>query len=61
MASMRMQILMGLVVLAPVRGQTVDWRAAEEESMRHFQALVRMDTSDPPGVSGLSSKSSEPS
>jgi len=26
-----------------------DWRAVDEESLRHFQALVRLDTSDPPG------------
>jgi acetylornithine deacetylase/succinyl-diaminopimelate desuccinylase-like protein len=26
-----------------------DWTAFEAETLRHFQALVRMDTSDPPG------------
>ena len=26
-----------------------DWRRIEEETMRHFQALIRIDTSDPPG------------
>ena len=26
-----------------------DWTAVEAETLRHFQALVRMDTSDPPG------------
>jgi acetylornithine deacetylase/succinyl-diaminopimelate desuccinylase-like protein len=26
-----------------------DWAAVQEETMRHFQALVRMDTTDPPG------------
>lgn len=26
-----------------------DWTALEAETLRHFQALVRMDTSDPPG------------
>jgi acetylornithine deacetylase/succinyl-diaminopimelate desuccinylase-like protein len=26
-----------------------EWRAFEEESMRHFQELLRFDTSDPPG------------
>jgi len=26
-----------------------DWTALEDETMRHFQALVRLDTSDPPG------------
>ena len=28
---------------------SLDWAAAEAETLRHFQALVRMDTSDPPG------------
>jgi acetylornithine deacetylase/succinyl-diaminopimelate desuccinylase-like protein len=27
----------------------LDWAAIEAETLRHFQALVRMDTSDPPG------------
>ena len=26
-----------------------DWALVEEETLRHFQALVRVDTSDPPG------------
>jgi acetylornithine deacetylase/succinyl-diaminopimelate desuccinylase-like protein len=26
-----------------------DWAALEEETLRHFQALLRFDTSDPPG------------
>ncbi|MBL0157910.1 MAG: peptidase dimerization domain-containing protein [Bryobacterales bacterium] len=26
-----------------------DWRSLQEETLRHFQALVRMDTTDPPG------------
>jgi acetylornithine deacetylase/succinyl-diaminopimelate desuccinylase-like protein len=30
-------------------GQTPDWRALEDETMRHFQALLRLDTSNPPG------------
>ena len=29
--------------------QPIDWTTIEAETMRHFQALVRMDTSDPPG------------
>ena len=43
-----------LILLAAARpaGQTPaqpDWASLEDETMRHFQALVRMDTSDPPG------------
>lgn len=26
-----------------------DWKAVEEETMQHFQAILRMNTSDPPG------------
>ncbi|MES2695720.1 MAG: M20/M25/M40 family metallo-hydrolase [Verrucomicrobiota bacterium] len=26
-----------------------NWTAVDEETMRHFQALIRLDTSDPPG------------
>jgi len=26
-----------------------DWSAIEAETLRHFEALVRLDTSDPPG------------
>jgi acetylornithine deacetylase/succinyl-diaminopimelate desuccinylase-like protein len=28
---------------------SIDWAAIEAETLRHFQALVRMDTTDPPG------------
>ena len=27
----------------------VDWPAVERETMEHFQAVLRFDTSDPPG------------
>lgn len=26
-----------------------DWAAVEEETLRHFRALLQFDTSDPPG------------
>jgi acetylornithine deacetylase/succinyl-diaminopimelate desuccinylase-like protein len=29
--------------------QSVDWRQYEAETLRHFQALLQLDTSDPPG------------
>jgi acetylornithine deacetylase/succinyl-diaminopimelate desuccinylase-like protein len=29
--------------------QQPEWKSFEEETLRHFQALVRFDTSDPPG------------
>ena len=40
--------LAGLTVVSqPSRGP--DWTALEAEALRHFEALVRFDTSDPPG------------
>ena len=27
----------------------IDWKAVEAETLQHFQALVRIDTSNPPG------------
>src|SRR5258705_9512387 len=27
----------------------IDWKAIEAETLQHFQALVRIDTSNPPG------------
>ncbi|MBM3769579.1 MAG: M20/M25/M40 family metallo-hydrolase, partial [Acidobacteria bacterium] len=40
----RLLIAIGLVPLA-----AQDWKAIEAETIRHFQALIRFDTSDPPG------------
>lgn len=34
---------------AAAPAKSIDWPAIDEETMRHFQALVRLDTSDPPG------------
>ena len=47
-------ILHGFVVLAALTWSTQapaqpDWQAVEAEALRHFQALVKFDTSDPPG------------
>ena len=40
-----------LLVLAAfvATAQTPDWKAIDDETMRHFQALLKFDTSDPPG------------
>jgi acetylornithine deacetylase/succinyl-diaminopimelate desuccinylase-like protein len=38
----------GAAVSAQTRS-TPDWTAVEAEALKHFQALVRIDTSDPPG------------
>ena len=42
--------LAGMVAVLVLSSQaTPDWRAVEEETMRHYQALLRLDTSNPPG------------
>src|SRR6202050_3704650 len=35
--------------LLTAAAQTPDWAKVNEEAMRHFQALVRIDSTDPPG------------
>ena len=37
------------ICLALAAGAQPDWPRIEEETLRHFQELVRFDTSDPPG------------
>jgi hypothetical protein len=39
----------GAVTLAAQSQSHLDWTKVEEETMRHYQALLRFDTSDPPG------------
>jgi acetylornithine deacetylase/succinyl-diaminopimelate desuccinylase-like protein len=47
---MRASIVSALVVFAVAAGaQTPDWSKVNEEAMRHFQALVQIDSTDPPG------------
>ena len=41
-------VVTSTVVLAQTPAQP-DWARLEAETMQHFQALVRFDTSDPPG------------
>jgi acetylornithine deacetylase/succinyl-diaminopimelate desuccinylase-like protein len=46
--------VMALAVVAPVViaaqiSPAVDWSRVESETLQHFQALVKIDTSDPPG------------
>jgi acetylornithine deacetylase/succinyl-diaminopimelate desuccinylase-like protein len=40
--------VLGVASAAQVRSEP-DWAAVEQETMRHFQALLRLDTSNPPG------------
>jgi acetylornithine deacetylase/succinyl-diaminopimelate desuccinylase-like protein len=42
-----LSVLLSLVLLAQT--QQPDWTAFDEETMRHFQTLLRFDTMDPPG------------
>ncbi|MDQ3421614.1 MAG: M20/M25/M40 family metallo-hydrolase, partial [Acidobacteriota bacterium] len=37
-----------LTFAAPQR-PSIDWKAVDTETLRHFQALLKFDTSDPPG------------
>ena len=46
---MRFAVLGILVSSLAVTGAEPDWKAFTDEAMRHYQALVRMDTTNPPG------------
>jgi acetylornithine deacetylase/succinyl-diaminopimelate desuccinylase-like protein len=46
---LRARLLSFFAALVPLAAQTPDWTKINEETMRHFQALVRLDTTDPPG------------
>ena len=37
------------LLLCTLTAAAQDWKSVEDETMRHFQALLRFDTSDPPG------------
>ncbi len=41
--------LFGADIASAQRSKGLDWSAVEAEALKHFQNLVRMDTSDPPG------------
>src|SRR5690606_14185328 len=52
----RMRLLLAvllLVIASPIhpgaQAPAIDWAAVEAETMQHFQALLRFDTTDPPG------------
>ena len=48
-AGMLQVLIAGFVFLFSLQAQGVDWKALEAESMRHYQALLKLNTSDPPG------------
>jgi acetylornithine deacetylase/succinyl-diaminopimelate desuccinylase-like protein len=43
------RLLLSVFVPALVLGQAPEWNKINDETMRHFQALVRIDSTDPPG------------
>jgi acetylornithine deacetylase/succinyl-diaminopimelate desuccinylase-like protein len=45
----RMRSLTILALALPALAQTPDWTKVNDEAMRHFQALVQIDSTDPPG------------
>jgi hypothetical protein len=38
-----------LLLCGLASAQSIDWRAINEETLRHYTALVQMDSTDPPG------------
>ena len=46
-------VLLLLPFAAPA--QTPDWPAVNAETLKHFSAVVQMDTQDPPGTKPKSS------
>jgi acetylornithine deacetylase/succinyl-diaminopimelate desuccinylase-like protein len=42
-------VLLAVVTATAQTPQAPDWPKLDDETLRHFQALVRMDTADPPG------------
>jgi acetylornithine deacetylase/succinyl-diaminopimelate desuccinylase-like protein len=47
---MRAAVLLACVLATgAAQSSSPDWRAAEEETLRHYQALLRFDTQNPPG------------
>ncbi len=41
--------LLTTLACIPAGAQAPDWNKVNEEALRHYQALVRIDTTDPPG------------
>src|SRR5215471_21381775 len=41
--------LLFFLCLFPAFAQTPDWPAVEAETLKHFSAVVQMDTQNPPG------------
>jgi hypothetical protein len=46
---MRYAIALAFFCALPAASQTIDWSKTGEEGMRHFQALVQIDSTGAPG------------
>jgi acetylornithine deacetylase/succinyl-diaminopimelate desuccinylase-like protein len=46
---LRCLLLISLLLSAPVRSNSLDWAEIDAEILQHFQAIVQMNTCDPPG------------
>ena len=48
---MRLTLLLAAITSTSLLAQPAqpDWAKVEEETMRHFQAILKMDSTDPPG------------
>ena len=42
-------VLVAAFAAVPRTQPAIDWTAVEAETLQHFRALVRLDTSNPPG------------
>jgi acetylornithine deacetylase/succinyl-diaminopimelate desuccinylase-like protein len=49
-------VVVCLSTLSGAQAPPPDWHAVEEETMRHYQALLRLDTSNPPGNEHLAAE-----
>ena len=53
LVQMRSLLAFSVFCALPVAAQTPDWSKVNEEAMRQFQALIRIDTTDPPGAEAI--------
>jgi acetylornithine deacetylase/succinyl-diaminopimelate desuccinylase-like protein len=50
-------VMVGMAAIGAARqGGAPDWRAVEDETLRHYQALLRLDTRNPPGNEHLAAE-----
>lgn len=44
-----MRSLIPVLLALGVSAQTIDWKKIDEETLKHYSALIRIDSTDPPG------------